>query len=129
MPMIEEDEAAPGAPAWMATFADLMSLLMCFCTAFVLLRDGPAEVQTGGRLDEERLRRAEPGQGDGHSQGHQHYCPGVQPGRPQPTQVDTVNQFTTETTKPSLQVGNPTALTADGKEVDSEQFKQLVEEK
>lgn len=29
-----EDEAAPGAPAWVMTFADLMSLLMCF---FVLL--------------------------------------------------------------------------------------------
>jgi chemotaxis protein MotB len=31
---IPEDEGAPGTPAWMATFADLMSLLMCF---FVLL--------------------------------------------------------------------------------------------
>lgn len=30
----EEEEVAPGAPLWMATFADLMSLLMCF---FVLL--------------------------------------------------------------------------------------------
>ena len=29
-----EEEAAPGAPMWMATFADMMSLLMCF---FVLL--------------------------------------------------------------------------------------------
>ena len=32
--MIEEVEEAGGAPRWMATFADLMSLLMCF---FVLL--------------------------------------------------------------------------------------------
>lgn len=34
--MIEfaEEESPPGSPAWMATFADLMSLLMCF---FVLL--------------------------------------------------------------------------------------------
>lgn len=34
--MIEfaEEESSPGSPAWMATFADLMSLLMCF---FVLL--------------------------------------------------------------------------------------------
>ncbi|MEE4277776.1 MAG: flagellar motor protein MotB [Halieaceae bacterium] len=29
-----DDDAPPGSPAWMATFADLMSLLMCF---FVLL--------------------------------------------------------------------------------------------
>ena len=34
MDAIEEDEAPAGTPAWMATFADLMSLLMCF---FVLL--------------------------------------------------------------------------------------------
>ena len=30
----EEDDGPKGTPAWMATFADLMSLLMCF---FVLL--------------------------------------------------------------------------------------------
>lgn len=34
MSAIEEDDGPPGTPAWMATFADLMSLLMCF---FVLL--------------------------------------------------------------------------------------------
>ena len=34
MDIVEEEESAPGSPAWMATFADLMSLLMCF---FVLL--------------------------------------------------------------------------------------------
>lgn len=32
--MADEDDAPGGSPAWMATFADLMSLLMCF---FVLL--------------------------------------------------------------------------------------------
>lgn len=32
--MADEDDGPPGTPAWMATFADLMSLLMCF---FVLL--------------------------------------------------------------------------------------------
>ena len=30
----KEDAPAPGSPAWMATFADLMNLLLCF---FVLL--------------------------------------------------------------------------------------------
>ncbi len=34
MAIEEEDDGPPGTPAWMATFADLMSLLMCF---FVLL--------------------------------------------------------------------------------------------
>ena len=30
----KEDAPAPGSPAWMATFSDLMNLLLCF---FVLL--------------------------------------------------------------------------------------------
>ena len=30
----DDEDKAPGAPLWMATFADLMSLLMCF---FVLI--------------------------------------------------------------------------------------------
>ena len=30
----KEDPPAPGSPAWMATFGDLMNLLLCF---FVLL--------------------------------------------------------------------------------------------
>ena len=30
----KQEEAAPGSPAWMATFSDLMNLLLCF---FVLL--------------------------------------------------------------------------------------------
>ena len=31
---MEQDEVKPGLPPWMATFADMMALLMCF---FVLL--------------------------------------------------------------------------------------------
>ncbi|MEH6567415.1 MAG: flagellar motor protein MotB, partial [Halopseudomonas sp.] len=34
MDEIEEDEGPAGLPVWMATFADLMALMMCF---FVLL--------------------------------------------------------------------------------------------
>ncbi|MCR5012762.1 MAG: chemotaxis protein, partial [Lachnospiraceae bacterium] len=30
----KEEQGAPGSPAWMATFSDLMNLLLCF---FVLL--------------------------------------------------------------------------------------------
>ena len=30
----KQEDAAPGSPAWMATFSDLMNLLLCF---FVLL--------------------------------------------------------------------------------------------
>ncbi|MCB1694803.1 MAG: flagellar motor protein MotB [Pseudomonadales bacterium] len=130
MPMIEEDEAAPGAPAWMATFADLMSLLMCF---FVLLL-------SFSEMDLQKYKQVAGSMKNAFGvqnqvkvmdipKGTSIIAQEFSPGRPQPTQVDTVNQFTTETTKPSLQVGNPTALTADGKEVDSEQFKQLVEEK
>ena len=41
------DEPAPGSPAWMATFSDLMNLLLCF---FVLLFSGYDCVVAAGRL-------------------------------------------------------------------------------
>lgn len=33
----ECEECKPGLPAWMGTFADLMSLLMCFLSCYFLL--------------------------------------------------------------------------------------------
>jgi chemotaxis protein MotB len=51
------------------------------------------------------------------------------PGKTEPTQMNTVNQFTTETTKPSLRVGNPTAPEVDTGELNDAQTQQLLEEK
>ncbi len=130
MPMFEEEDTATGAPAWMATFADLMSLLVSF---FVLLlsfseMDLQKYKQVAGSMEmafgvQNQVKVMDI------PKGTSIIAREFSPGRPQPTQIDTVKQFTTETTKPSLQIGNPTARTASGEELDREQFKRLVEEK
>jgi len=126
----EEDEQPPGTPAWMATFADLMSLLMCF---FVLLL-------SFSEMDLQKYKQVA---------GSMKFAFGVQnqvkvmdipkgtsiiakefsPGQPEPTQIKTVNQFTTETTKPSLSVGNPSAPKSSARELDKEETERLLREK
>ena len=125
-----EEEAPPGAPAWMATFADLMSLLMCF---FVLLL-------SFSEMDLEKYKQVAGSMKNAFGvqnqvkvmdipKGTSIIAQEFSPGRPQPSQIKTINQFTTETTKPSLRVGNPTAPRADGEDLDDEQAKRLLEEK
>lgn len=93
----------PGAPMWLATFADLMSLLMCF---FVLLL-------TFSEMDVMKFKQIA---------GSMKYAFGVQnqmdvkdipkgtsvialefrPGRPEDTPIATINQHTREVTEPML---------------------------
>ncbi|WP_299495569.1 flagellar motor protein MotB [uncultured Shewanella sp.] len=93
----------PGAPLWLATFADLMSLLMCF---FVLLL-------TFSEMDVMKFKQIA---------GSMKYAFGVQnridvkdiprgtsvialefrPGRPENTPLSTINQHTRELTEPML---------------------------
>ncbi|MGI2021951.1 flagellar motor protein MotB [Shewanella glacialipiscicola] len=93
----------PGAPAWLATFADLMSLLMCF---FVLLL-------SFSEMDVMKFKQIA---------GSMKYAFGVQnkvelkdipkgtsvialefrPGRPDPTPIEIINQQTNEMTEPVL---------------------------
>jgi chemotaxis protein MotB len=93
----------PGAPMWLATFADLMSLLMCF---FVLLL-------AFSEMDVMKFKQIA---------GSMKYAFGVQnkvevkdipkgtsvialefrPGRPDPTPIEIINQQTTEMTEPML---------------------------
>ncbi len=93
----------PGAPAWLATFADLMSLLMCF---FVLLL-------AFSEMDVLKFKQIA---------GSMKYAFGVQnkvevkdipkgtsvialefrPGRPDPTPIEIINQQTNEMTEPTL---------------------------
>jgi chemotaxis protein MotB len=130
-----EDEAPSGAPAWMATFADLMSLLMCF---FVLLL-------SFSEMDVNKYKQIA---------GSMKFAFGVQnkievkdipkgtsiiakefsPGDPKPTQIKTINQVTADMTKQSLKVGNPDAPESeikkiDAKDLNKEQTKKLLEEK
>ncbi|MCG9697272.1 flagellar motor protein MotB [Shewanella sp. Isolate11] len=94
-----------GAPMWLATFADLMSLLMCF---FVLLL-------AFSEMDVMKFKQIA---------GSMKYAFGVQnkvevkdipkgtsvialefrPGRPEPTPIDIINQQTNEMTEPTLDV-------------------------
>lgn len=126
----DEEESPPGTPAWMATFADLMSLLMCF---FVLLL-------SFSEMDVEKYKQIAGSMKNAFGVQNQVKVQDIpkgtsiiaqefSPGRTQPTQMKTVNQFTTETTKQSLQVGNPDAPDVDVKKLNEQQTKQLLEEK
>jgi len=126
----DEEESPPGTPAWMATFADLMSLLMCF---FVLLL-------SFSEMDVEKYKQIAGSMKNAFGVQNQVKVQDIpkgtsiiaqefSPGRTQPTQMKTVNQFTTETTKQSLQVGNPDAPDIDVKKLNEQQTKQLLEEK
>lgn len=105
-----DDDAPSGAPAWMATFADLMSLLMCF---FVLLlsfseMDLAKYKQVAGSMDSAFGVQNQTKVMD-IPKGTSIIAQEFSPGRTEPTALDTVNQFTVETNHKSLRVGNPNA--------------------
>lgn len=128
----DDDDAPSGAPAWMATFADLMSLLMCF---FVLLlsfseMDVLKYKQIAGSMkdafgvqDKVKVKDI--------PKGTSIIAKEFSPGDPKPTQIKTVNQVTTAITKQSLKVGNPDAPNTkiNAKDLSKEQTKKLLQEK
>lgn len=125
---LDEEEKAPGAPAWMATFADLMSLLMCF---FVLLlsfseMDVQKYKQVAGSMKNAFGVQNEVKAKD-IPKGTSVIAREFSPGRPQPTQINAINQVTTEFTRSSLQVGNPDASDIDPKNLDKTKTQELLE--
>ncbi|MCE9679138.1 flagellar motor protein MotB [Shewanella sp. AS1] len=98
-------DSAPGSPKWLSTFADLMSLLMCF---FVLLL-------AFSEMDVMKFKQIA---------GSMKYAFGVQnkvevkdipkgtsvialefrPGKPEPTPIEIINQQTNEMTEPTIDV-------------------------
>jgi len=110
--MDEPEEVKMGAPAWMATFADLMSLLMCF---FVMLLSFAEMDALKFKQVAESLERAFGVQREvkvievpmGTSPDLTHFSPG----KPEPTSQDTVKQHTSEDL-PSLETftGDTTIL-------------------
>lgn len=103
---MEEDEAPAGAPAWMATFADLMSLLMCF---FVLLlsfseMDVLKYKQVAGSMAQAFGVQNEV-TADGIPKGTSVIAQEFSPGRPQPTVDPVVQQHTVDSNESSLQTG------------------------
>lgn len=102
------EECEAGIPAWMATFADLMSLLMCF---FVLLLSFSQidllkyKVVAGSMRDafgvQNKIKVMDTPKGTSITSKE------FSPGKPQQTPVEVINQVTVEPTQASLSVGNP----------------------
>ncbi len=99
-----EDEGDSGAPAWVMTFADLMSLLMCF---FVLLlafseMDVQKFKQLSGSMKQafgvQRMIKA-----DEIPKGTSIVAQEFSPGIPQPTPFQVIQQETSDDTKDNLQ--------------------------
>ncbi|WOJ96620.1 flagellar motor protein MotB [Congregibacter brevis] len=104
--MMGEDEGPPGTPAWMATFADLMSLLMCF---FVLLL-------SFSEMDVEKFKQIAGSMKvafgvqnqfelDSIPMGTSVVATEFSPGQTDDSIVETIQQVTDQTTDPSLRVG------------------------
>jgi chemotaxis protein MotB len=95
--MDSEEEDKPGIPAWVVTFADLMSLLMCF---FVLLLsfseiDAMKFKQIAGELSKAFGVQRDVAALD-IPMGTSPIFDNFSPGKPEPTPIDQVRQQTTE---------------------------------
>ena len=103
---MSDAEVKAGAPAWMATFADLMALLMCF---FVLLL-------SFSEMDVQKYKQVAGAMADAFGVQNEVAATAIpmgtsviaqefSSGRPQPTPDNVVQQQTVENTKMSLQTG------------------------
>lgn len=101
-----EDEVKQGLPAWLATFADLMALLMCF---FVLLL-------SFSEMDVQKYKQVAGSMADAFGVQNQIRATGIpmgtsviaqefSPGRPEPTLEQVVQQQTQDMTRISLRTG------------------------
>ena len=128
----DDEDKAPGAPLWMATFADLMSLLMCF---FVL-------ILSFSELDVIKYKQIAESMKDAFGvqqkmeltsipKGTSVVATEFQPGIPQPTPLETIQQVTTNQDLNSLRIGNPDAVESEAREVKdliTEEMQMLIEE-
>ncbi|WP_396588480.1 MotB family protein [Bermanella sp. R86510] len=110
---LECPECPPGLPAWLATFGDLMSLLMCF---FVLLLSfAQMDAQKFKRLAGE-LRMAfgvqTTIQADDPPKGTSVIAKHFSPSIPEPTPINEIRQSTEDITQSSLEVLCRDAITA-----------------
>jgi len=121
----QEEENKPGAPAWIATFADLMSLLVVF---FVLLLSfSEMDVQKYKQIAGS-MKAAFGVQNDFELEdipkGTSIIAQEFSPGKSDPTQIETIQQVSEDTTDPSLSVGDP-----DAEELDSEAAEEMLQKK
>jgi chemotaxis protein MotB len=105
---LECEECVEGAPAWLATFADLMSLLMCF---FVLLlsfseMDLQKYKQVAGSMNSAFGIQREV-KSDTIPKGTSVIKKEFTPGKPEPTVMKIIKQQTTDDSKPQIEVNTP----------------------
>lgn len=121
----EGDEAKPGAPLWMATFADLMSLLVCFFVLIISMSE----------IDVIRYKKVAGSMKDAFGvqqdivtydipKGTSIIALEFSPGKPEPTIRKVIQQDTVDPTRPSLKIGNPDNPI----EVQPETLQKLLEE-
>ena len=128
----DEDSGPAGSPAWMATFADLMSLLMCF---FVI-------ILSFSELDVIKYKQIAESMKDAFGvqqkmeltsipKGTSVVATEFQPGIPEPTPLERIEQVTTNQDLNSLRIGNPDAQETEAREVKdliTEEMEMLIEE-
>ncbi|MBT8144764.1 MAG: OmpA family protein [Gammaproteobacteria bacterium] len=110
--MSEEDqtqeEVDPGAPAWVMTFADLMSLLMCFFVLMLAFSEMDAQ---RFKLLSGSMRNAFGVQAEIDAnmmpRGTSIITKEFSPGKPQPTALKTMRQFTVNSNRNTLDVFGP----------------------
>ncbi len=126
-----EDDVKQGQPQWMATFADLMALLMCF---FVLLlsfseMDLLKYKQVAGSMAQAFGVQNEI-VADGIPKGTSVIAQEFSPGRPQPTVEQVIQQQTVQNQEQSLETGDSEfGIDSDGVESSVGEAEQLMIEK
>ena len=121
----DDDESTPGAPLWMATFADLMSLLVCFFVLIISMSE----------IDVIRYKKVSGSMKDAFGvqqdivtydipKGTSIIALEFSPGKPEPTVRKIIQQDTVDPTRPSLKIGNPDNPI----EVQPETLQKLLEE-
>lgn len=121
----EGDDNKPGAPLWMATFADLMSLLVCFFVLIISMSE----------IDVIRYKKVAGSMKDAFGvqqdivtydipKGTSIIALEFSPGKPEPTVRKIIQQDTVDPTRPSLKIGNPDNPI----EVQPETLQKLLEE-
>ena len=121
----EGEEDKPGAPLWMATFADLMSLLVCFFVLIISMSE----------IDVIRYKKVAGSMKDAFGvqqdivtydipKGTSIIALEFSPGKPEPTIRKIIQQDTVDPSRPSLRIGNPDNPI----EVQPETLQKLLEE-
>ncbi len=111
MSAAEAEAEAGGLPGWVMTFADLMTLLMCFYVLMLSFsemdvakfKELAGSVQNAFGVQTEIEVRTMP-------RGTSIIAREFSPGRPEPTAVNTVRQFTINSNMNTLDVGDTTRL-------------------